>query len=510
MSSGKSVIIIGSGLGGLECGVILARHGFKVIVLEQDRQIGGCLQTFVRKGSDGRAHTFDTGFHYAGGLDEGQPLHTLFKYFGLSDLPWSRMDEDCFDEVSFIDNGQVSSYPLASGHKNFVRKLSERFPGHEAELESYASALKHIGGGLFDAFSPDSEMFGQLGKSASEFIDNTFSDARLRDVVCGSTMKMELDRETLPLYVYAQVNNSFIESSWRLGRDEETGKSGGTLIINKLASQLRAFGGEILTGMKVNAIRVSEDGAVSCVEAGEGNSFRPFSADWVISDVHPAVTVGLIEDCRQVRKVFRNRVTSLKNTFGMFTTNMILKPGTLPYMNRNLYVHKGGTDLWRRQESGTSSVMVHFYPPENPDGKFADCIDLLSPMNWEEVGGWADVRPGARGEDYDAVKRRKLEECLELANARIPGIRDCIDKVWLSTPLTWNSYVSTPYGSAFGVTKDFHNPLLTFMSPRTPLRNLLFTGQSLNLHGLLGVTKTAFMTCGCILGNETAISGLAE
>ena len=323
-------------------------------------------------------------------------------------------------------------------------------------------------------------------------------------------MKMELDRETLPLYVYAQVNNSFIESSWRLGRDEETGEGGGALIINKLASQLRAFGGEILTGMKVNAIRVSEDGAVSCVEAGGGDSSRPFSADWVISDVHPAVTVGLIEDCRQVRKVFRNRVTSLKNTFGMFTANIILKPGTLPYMNRNLYVHKGGTDLWRRQESGTSSMMVHFYPPEDPDGKFADCIDLLSPMNWEEVGGWADARPGARGEDYEAVKRRKLEECLNLVNARIPGIRECIDKVWLSTPLTWNSYVSTPYGSAFGVAKDYHNPLLTFMSPRTPLRNLLFTGQSLNLHGLLGVTKTSFMTCGCILGNETAMSGLAE
>ena len=86
------------------------------------------------------------------------------------------------------------------------------------------------GGGLFDAFSPDSEMFGQLGQSASEFIDNTFSDARLREVVCGSTMKMDLDRETLPLYVYAQVNNSFIESSWRLGSDEETGESGGALI----------------------------------------------------------------------------------------------------------------------------------------------------------------------------------------------------------------------------------------------------------------------------------------
>ena len=30
-----SVIIIGSGLGGLECGYILAKHGMKVTVLEQ-------------------------------------------------------------------------------------------------------------------------------------------------------------------------------------------------------------------------------------------------------------------------------------------------------------------------------------------------------------------------------------------------------------------------------------------------------------------------------------------
>ena len=64
-----SAIVIGSGLGGLECGVILARHGFEVTVLEQERQIGGSLQTFVRKGSDGKTHSFDTGFHYVGGLE---------------------------------------------------------------------------------------------------------------------------------------------------------------------------------------------------------------------------------------------------------------------------------------------------------------------------------------------------------------------------------------------------------------------------------------------------------
>ena len=40
----KKVIIIGSGLGGLSTGVILAKNGYRVTVLEQATQVGGCLQ----------------------------------------------------------------------------------------------------------------------------------------------------------------------------------------------------------------------------------------------------------------------------------------------------------------------------------------------------------------------------------------------------------------------------------------------------------------------------------
>ena len=50
------VIIIGSGLGGLECGYILARHGRRVLLLEQGAQPGGCLQSYRR-----REQAFDTG-----------------------------------------------------------------------------------------------------------------------------------------------------------------------------------------------------------------------------------------------------------------------------------------------------------------------------------------------------------------------------------------------------------------------------------------------------------------
>ena len=58
------IAIIGSGLGGLQCAYILSREGFKVCIVEKNRILGGCLQTFKRCNS-----VFDTGMHYIGGMD---------------------------------------------------------------------------------------------------------------------------------------------------------------------------------------------------------------------------------------------------------------------------------------------------------------------------------------------------------------------------------------------------------------------------------------------------------
>lgn len=49
-------IIIGSGIGGLGLGVLLAKVGKKVLVLEQHDRAGGCCHTFTEKGFE-----FDVG-----------------------------------------------------------------------------------------------------------------------------------------------------------------------------------------------------------------------------------------------------------------------------------------------------------------------------------------------------------------------------------------------------------------------------------------------------------------
>lgn len=42
----------------------------------------------------------------------------------------------------------------------------------------------------------------------------------------------------------------------------------------------------------------------------------------------------------------------------------------------------------------------------------------------------------------------------------------------------------------------------TIFSPKTKVSNLFLTGQSVNMHGILGCTIGAFVTCSEILGKE--------
>src|SRR5688572_24100939 len=124
-------VIIGSGLGGLASGAILAKEGYKVCILEKNQQIGGTLQTFVRD-----KVIFDSGVHYVGGLEKGQNLYQLFKFLGIMDkMKLRKMDEDVFDAILFADDPKV--YKYAQGYDNFIRVLAADFPEEEAAIRKY-------------------------------------------------------------------------------------------------------------------------------------------------------------------------------------------------------------------------------------------------------------------------------------------------------------------------------------------------------------------------------------
>lgn len=480
------VIIIGSGLGGLECGYILARHGRRVLVLEQGVVPGGCLQSYRR-----RELTFDTGFHYVGGLDEGQSLYTAFKYLGLLDLPWHRLNAGGFDRVTI--GGRT--FTFAEGYDEFARRLSEEFPSERKALSRYADLLRRASAQQFASLNPQADALSSFSSELMEtgawqYLNDNFRNPLLINVLSGTSLKMELRKESLPLFTFLHGNAGFIESSWRL-------KGDGSQIVNTLAEGIRVQGGEIICHAKVQEL-VEKDGKLVCAVCSNGERYE---SCLFISDIHPAQTCGLVRQSSLMKPAYRSRINNLENTFGMFTVSLRIRPCGLRYFNDNHYIYRK-SNVWDfyGDNACVGGVLVSCRVPED-GSEYTQQVDLLTPMRWEQCKPWNYTQAGKRDGDYKAMKKRMADECIKLAERVLPGLKE-LSRSYTSTPLTWRDYTLTPEGSAYGIRKDFHEPLLTMLSPRTPIPNLLLTGQNLMLHGVHGVTMTAFHTCAEVLGKE--------
>lgn len=481
-----NIVIIGAGLAGLECGYMLAKVGNHVTVLEQSNIIGGCLQTFKRRGQK-----FDTGFHYIGGLDEGQHLWKIFKYFDLLDLPWKRMDDDCFDEVIIGDK----HYKFASGHQQFAKQMGDYFPNSRAEIETYTNFLKQVGDNIFHGDELRSQLIEQ---SAYEFLNKTISDPELRKVLSGASTKMELNPETLPLYTFAQINDSYLRGAYRL-------QGGGSQIAEHLANSIKAMGGEVIASAKVTELEDNEgkiakitvkykNGEIDCIE----------NPDYVISTIHPASTAMLVGKSQKMRPVYKRRLQRLENTVGMFTANLSLKDGKIPYINHNLFIHSKNASPWQTEHEKLHSMMVHCNVPE--EGDYAQQMDLLCPMPWNLLEKWVVDGKVETDEEYRALKEEWLEKCIDFVKEDVPGLKEAVAEAYTSTPLTYLRYTGIPQGSAFGIRKDYRNVIGTIISNHTPIENLMLAGQNLALHGVLGVSMSAISTVSNLLQKNVLLT----
>ncbi|MBR6345805.1 MAG: NAD(P)/FAD-dependent oxidoreductase [Bacteroidales bacterium] len=461
----SSAVIIGAGLGGLQTGYMLAREGFGVTVLEKNPVVGGCLQSFRRRGV-----VFDTGMHYVGALGPGETMRPVMEYYGLMDLPWVQMDPECVDEV--VIDGE--SFALPSGYGRFTELVGDRFPAFRSEVAAYVRGIREA----------VADPAGAFRVNAFDWLNSTVSDPLLRKVLSGASLRLDQDAATLPLYVYARITDSFLQSGWRL-------RGGGQQLVDSLARGIESMGGRVITGCEVVSIDENTPGKASVSTLKHGS----FEADWVVSDLSPSLTMNLASACPSIKNIYRRRVSSLRSSWAAFTLQLHVQG--MPYVNHNIHIHNGGADPW--SPAPFSSFMVSYGVPE---GNQSETIDIITPMAWEDVAQWEGTAPLRRGKDYAELKENAAQRCLEAVSGRLPGLREAIRESYSSTPLTWQDYTGSPCGSAFGILKDSSNLLLTMLSPRTPIQNLVLTGQNLHIHGIFGVSMTTLATCREITAKE--------
>jgi all-trans-retinol 13,14-reductase len=496
------VIIIGSGLGGLVCGAILSRNGYRVCIYEKNRQTGGCLQTFSRE-----KVIFDSGVHYIGGLAPGENLYKVFKYLGIYDqLRLKRMDMDGFDHISFAGDPKI--YRLAQGEENFIRLLLEDFPGEEAALRAYCSKIREVCGKfpLYNLRTGNyEEKQSVLHLNAAQFLRSITKNEKLQQVLAGNNLLYAGIEDKTPFYVHALVLNSYMQSSWKC-------VDGGSQIGRLLCRRIKENGGTIVRRMAVTAIQ-GEGDKVDHIVLQDGTQAR---AAHYISNLHPAQTMAITRS-DALRNAYRSRVQGLENSTGAFVLNVALKPGTFKYLNYNHYYH-AGSNAWAgiayRPEEWPQTYAMYVSASSKND-VYADSLSVMTYMRYEELAPWqhtfnTELQAGSRGDAYEAFKHAKAQLLIDCVEKQFPGFRNCIQSYNVATPLSYRDYIGTGDGSMYGILKNSADPLRTMVSARTRLSNLYLTGQNLNLHGILGVTISSVITSAELLGMDFLVKAINQ
>ncbi|HOG24893.1 MAG TPA: NAD(P)/FAD-dependent oxidoreductase [Bacteroidales bacterium] len=476
MSNKYHVAIIGSGLGGLVCGYILSKNGLRVVILEKNSLPGGCLQTFVRKGVK-----FETGMHYIGSMDEGQPLQRYFKYLALSDkIKLSRLEKTGYDVVSYMGD----RYAYANGHDGFTETLSRHFPGEKNSIQMYIHRMEAIAerSPLYSfrnmevPYWLDSTNM-QIG--VAEYIRSLTRDERLQNVLAGIMPLYGGVAEKTPLYYHALITDFYNKSAFRF-------VGGSDIVVQLLCDSIRRFGGEIMTGMPVTKVEFNNSGATGVTLLN--NEF--LQAEHVISDIHPAILMDMM-DTPLIRKAYKQRIKSIKQTMSNFTVYIKFKKNTVPYLNYNFY-HYPKNSVW-------DGHFFYMHMCDEPDQKTVRSAVLFENMAWDEVVRWKDMPRGNRGAEYEDFKTRKSQQMLLNLEKQFPGTIRHIEDYWTSTPLTYSDYTGTLEGSMYGILRDKNAHTQTFISHRTKVPNLYLAGQNINAHGIMGVIIGSVLTCGEII-----------
>jgi all-trans-retinol 13,14-reductase len=411
------------------------------------------------------------------------------------------MDENGYEIVQY----RGKEYKFAMGYDNFVDTLLQSFPNEKEALVSYINKMKEISSSI-DLYNmrelsdQPTKYISYYSTGINDFISTITKDPVLKSVLLGVSPSYAGVKERTPMYIPLIIHSSYIESAYRF-------VGGGSQISDILGKYISDNGGTILRQAEVTDLNF-EEGRLNSVKI---NNDEEIEGKFFISNIHPK-TLLTLSDKTPFRPAFKNRLMSIEDTYGIFSLYLAMKENTFEYLNANYYVYKTDNVLEGTAYSDKNwpkGYMMHISPKPG-DEKFTDAIIVNTYMKWKDVEPWEETSVEQRGEDYLEFKRQKAEKLLDVIEMDFPGIRNKIKACYTSTPLTYRDYTGTHKGSIYGLLKDFNDPLRTMLLPRTSIRNLLFTGQNINIHGVIGVTICSIMTCSEFVGSKYLLKKMSE
>lgn len=479
--------VIGAGASGLTASLILAKNGYKVALVEKAKKAAPLLRGFSRRGL-----RFDTGFHYTGGLGEGEILDLFFRYLGIRHrLQPEPCDPECFDLCRFGNPEMEMQFPF--GFDRIRDRLRSAFPKETAAVDGYLQAIEaHCSSrpylNLDIDINPWQTMKGLHGPTLEEVLDSLTDNVLLKRVLSSHCLLYGVTADEALFIDHACIIGPYYHSANLL-------RGGGLSLVRAFDEALKEQGVEVLCGQGASEILFSSDRTVKGVRLADDAVIQ---CKGCVCTLHPRYLPDLVPGSL-FRPGYVNRLKSLEETISahilygeclvpsrnMARTNILFSPGD---------GYPGfGTD--RPVED--RPFYLTFLSPTDKDVSRQGFMAIF-PAAVGEVGPWAESVTGNRPEDYGRFKDKIAREMQGRIEASCPELSGGIEPIECSTPLTLRDFSNSPSGSLYGVKHKAgqYNP-----NPVTRLGGLFLAGQATVAPGVLGAVISGFVACGNILGH---------
>jgi all-trans-retinol 13,14-reductase len=480
-------VVVGSGVAGMTAGIVLAKAGWKVLVLEQHRTAGGLMASFVRGGSH-----FAVGVHSIGAAAEGQLLRRYLQYLGvLGRVRLAPMDVGGFEEYRFPG----LSFRAPCGHEAFRERLVEHFPAERRAADRFVADMRSTVQ-LFPLYNltagADRLPSGLQRAPLAVYLDGLTGSTELKAVLSACSPRYGISPAECPAHVHFLVLDSYLRSAWRV--DEAHCRLAGAY-----EESLRESGGELRCGARVAAIECPERVAQG-VRLADG---EVIPAKAVVFTGHPKQLTGLCGG--GLRPAFRQRLVDTPDTPGAFGAAIVWKGPDCPLVARDVFIY----DTWDIQQAyvrkllpgdGRPQMLYCAASARARDGNFA--VMALCSLSIDELAPAAAAARAERPEGYAEIKRSMGERVLAVMRSEWPENAG-LEVLETFTPFTVRDYTLSPSGSAYGLSS-------ARLTAVTRIAGLYLAGQSIVLPGMLGALISAVDACGAILGRAELVGRIVE
>ena len=433
--NGKKIVIIGGGIAGLSAAVYALKCGYKVEVLEMHDMAGGLAMSW-RRG----AYTFETCLHWLIGSKPGGEFNEVWKE--LVDL-----DKLTFvnpHEFVRIESEDGDSLRIYTNVDMLEAELLRHSPDDLAAIRDFIHAIRTLGkfrmldpsGGLAGNWLnmlrdiPVMPLLMKVGKMSGKEYGARFADPLLQGFFSAGDMGK--------LTALAMV----LSLAWMNEHDAGYCIGGSQALIRLFEEKLAELGGRIRFNARVERVLVDQDRAIGVQLSGS----EAIPADWVISaaDGHATIYDMLggryVDDA--VRKIYAESETFasyLQVSLGI-ARDLSDQPPMLTRVLRSQIQVDPETEL-----ANLGFRFFHFDPTFAPPGKTA-VTSILPTRNCQY---WKDLRDHD-SQQYRAEKARVAEAVIEILEGRLPGIREAIEVIDVSTPASVIRYTGNWKGSQEG------------------------------------------------------------